>query len=200
MKKSGIAHPFFEFMGSLGDWMILNVLFVLTSFPVLTIGASLTSFYKVALRRIRNESRYAAREYMQSFREEFKESTKLWMVFLCTGAVLLFDVLYSKNLPNAVNVLIGCLAALWCFAFAYAFPLQARFQNSIKNTLANALLLSFRHLPATVVMVVLNSVPAVCVALGAFAVMAAMPIFCIIGFALIVWVNSLFLTVIFEKL
>lgn len=35
---------------------------------------------------------------------------------------------------------------------------------------------------------------------GAFAVMAAMPIFCIIGFALIVWVNSLFLTVIFEKL
>ena len=53
MKKISIEHPFFEFMGSLGDWMILNVLFVVTCLPVITIGTSLTAIYQVSLRRIK---------------------------------------------------------------------------------------------------------------------------------------------------
>lgn len=198
MKKLSIEHPFFEFMGGLGDWMILNVLFVVTSLPVITIGTSLTAMYRVSLRRVRKESRYAAREYMQAFREEWKDSTKLWLVFLCTGGILLFDVLYGKNLPAALNTAVICLVTLWVFTFTYAFPLQARFKNGIKNTLANALYLAFRHLPVTVIMAALNSIPVLCAASGAFVVMAAMPVFCIIGFALIIWINSLCLTVIFS--
>ncbi len=199
MKKLSIDHPFFEFMGGLGDWMILNVLFVVTSLPVVTIGASLTAMYRVSLRRIRKESRYAAREYMQAFREEWKDSTKLWMIFLCTGGILLFDILYGKNLPKVLNLAIGCLVVLWAFAFTYVFPLQARFKNGIKNTFVNALYLAFCNLPVTIIMTALNSIPVLCAASGAFVVMAAMPIFCIIGFALIIWVNSLCLTVIFAK-
>lgn len=199
MKKLSIEHPFFEFMGGLGDWMILNVLFVVTSLPIVTIGTSLTAMYKVSLRRIRKESQYAAREYMQAFREEWKESIKLWMVFVCTGGILLFDILYGKNLPGVLNIAIGCLVVLWVFVFTYAFPLQARFRNSIKNTLVNALYLAFRNLPVTMIMAALNSIPVLCIALGAFVVMAAMPVFCIIGFALIVWINCLFLTVIFDR-
>ena len=49
LKKLPVEHPFFEFMGSLGDWMILNALFVVTSLPVITIGVSLTSMYQVSL-------------------------------------------------------------------------------------------------------------------------------------------------------
>lgn len=51
----------------------------------------------------------------------------------------------------------------------------------------------------TMIMEALNSIPVLCIVLGAFVVMAAMPVFCIIGFALIVWINSLFLTVIFDR-
>ncbi len=200
LKKLPVEHPFFEFMGSLGDWMILNVLFVVTSLPVITIGVSLTSMYQVSLRRIRGESRYTVREYFQALRNEWKESTKLWMFFLCTGGILLFDVLYGNNLPAAVNIGLGCLAALWCFVFTYAFPLQARFQNSMRNTLVNALILAFRNFPVTVILIILNSVPIVCIMMGPFTVMAVMPVLCIIGFSLIVWLESVFLSVIFEKI
>ena len=200
LKKLPVEHPFFEFMGSLGDLMILNALFVVTSLPVITIGVSLTSMYQVSLRRIRGESRYTVREYFQALRNEWKESTKLWMFFLCTGGILLFDVLYGNNLPAAVNIGLGCLAALWCFVFTYAFPLQARFQNSMRNTLVNALILAFRNFPVTVILIILNSVPIVCIMMGPFTVMAVMPVFCIIGFSLIVWLESVFLSVIFEKI
>lgn len=197
MKKLSIEHPFFEFMGNIGDWLILNVLFIITSLPVVTIGMSMTAMYQVALRRVRGESRYVAREYFRACREEWKQSTKLWLFFLATGGILLFDVLYGKNLWKLLNVAIGVLVVLWCFVISYVFPLQARFQNSMKNTLVNALFLAFRNLPSTIIIVILNAVPAMCVAAGAFVTMVAMPIFCAIGFSLIAWINSLFLTRIF---
>ncbi|TGY96361.1 DUF624 domain-containing protein [Petralouisia muris] len=200
MKKLSIEHPFFEFMGNLGDWIILNVLFVITSLPVITLGMTMTALYQVALRRVRGESRYVAREYFQACRSEWKQSTKLWLIFLITGGILLFDVLYGKNLWKMLNLAIGVLVALWSFTFTYAFPLQARFQNSTKNTLRNALFLAFRNLPATLAMTALNCIPAVCIAAGEFYTMAAMPIFCVAGFSLTAWVNSLFLSGIFQKL
>jgi uncharacterized membrane protein YesL len=46
---------------------------------------------------------------------------------------------------------------------SYTFPLQAQFQNSLKNTLKNAMLLSLVHLGKTVQLVVLHLIPiAVC--------------------------------------
>ncbi len=200
MKKLSIEHPFFDFMGSLGDWMILNVLFVLTCLPVLTIGMSLTAMYKVALRRARGESRYAAREFFQACREEWKQSTALWLLFLVTGGILLFDILYGRNLGKVLNIGIGILTALWGFTISYAFPLQARFQNSIRHTLTNALALAFRNLPATAAMAALNSIPALCVAAGEFYTRIAMPFFCVAGFSCIVRINSLMLTRIFQKI
>lgn len=200
MKKLSIEHPFFEFMGNIGDWVILNILFIITSLPVITIGMTVAAMYRVSLRRMRGESRYAAREYFEACREEWKQSTKLWMIFMITGGILLFDVLYGRNLSKILNIAIGVLLVLWCFTISYAFPLQARFRNSLKNTLTNALLLAFKNLPATLIMVILNCIPAVCIAGGAFITMVAMPIFCAIGFSMIVWINSLFLTRIFQTL
>lgn len=196
--RLSIEHPFFEFMGNIGDWSILNVLFVLTSLPVITIGMSAAAMYKVALRRIRKESLYVAREYFQALKEEWKQSTKLWSFFLFTGGLLLFDVLYGRNLWKSLNVMIWCLVVLWCFAIAYVFPLQARFENSFKNTLINALFLAFRNLPITLIMVLLNGIPAVCIALGEFVTLVAAPVYCIIGFSATAAVNSLFLTKIFR--
>ncbi len=198
MKKLSTEAPFFDLMGNIGDWIILNILFVLTSLPVITAGASMTALYQVALRRQRGESNYAAREYFKAFREEWRQSTVLWLIFLLTGGLLLFDIFYVNNLGRELAVAIGCVAAVWSFVFSYTFPLQARFQNTIKNTIKNALFLSVRHLPYTILMVSLNSIPAVCIAAGTFTTMMAMPIYFFVGFALTAKINSIFLDKIFR--
>lgn len=58
MKKLTTDNPFFEFMGNVGDWILLNLLFVLTSIPVITVGMSLTALYRIVLRRMRGENNY----------------------------------------------------------------------------------------------------------------------------------------------
>ena len=112
----------------------------------------------------------------------------------------MFDILYGRNLGKVLNIGIGILTALWGFTISYAFPLQARFQNSIRHTLTNALALAFRNLPATAAMAALNSIPALCVAAGEFYTRIAMPFFCVAGFSCIVRINSLMLTRIFQKI
>lgn len=56
MKKLATDNPFFEFMGNVGDWILLNLLFVLTSIPVVTVGMSLTALYRIVLRRMRERT------------------------------------------------------------------------------------------------------------------------------------------------
>lgn len=197
MKKMSTDNRFFEFMEKIGDLIILNILFVVTSLPVVTIGMSLTAMYQVTLRQIRGESNYVAKEYLQACKREWKQGTKMWMIFLFTGILLLFDILYSRNLWRFLNIVIGCIAVIWCFLISYAFPLQARVENSIKNTLKNAFLLSIKNFPYTLIMVALNSIPVICIASGAFTVQMAMPVYCAIGFALTAKINSIFLTKIF---
>lgn len=199
MKKFSTDNPFFEFMGELGDWIILNMLFVLTSLPIVTVGMSLTAMYQVALRRQRGESNYTAREYLKACRAEWKQSTILWLVFLLSGALLLFDVFYTKGWGKTFSIAIGCLLALWSFLFSYVFPLQARFQNSMKNTVKNALFLSMKHLPYTILIVALNSIPVICVAAGTFVTMMALPIYCFLGFGLTAKINSIFFNKIFQE-
>lgn len=198
LKKFTTDNRFFDYMGSIGDWMILNILFILTCLPIVTIGMSLTAFYQVSMRRVRGESNYVVREYIQACKKEWRQSTKLWMIFLLTGALLLFDILYSKNLSKTLSIAIGCIAAIWCFVISYVFPLQARFENTIKNTVINAFWLSIKNLPYTIIMVLLNSIPFLCIALGAFIVQMAMPIYCLIGFSLTAQINSIMLTKIFK--
>lgn len=200
MKRFTIDNFFFECMDNIGDMIILNVLFVLTSLPVITIGMTVTAMYQVTMRRMRGESNYVVREYFQSCRNEWKKSTKMWLIFLITGTVLLFDIIYSKNIGNILNIAIGCLAVIWCFVITYAFPLQARMENGIKNTLLNALLLSVKNFPYTIIMIILNGIPFLCIAAGTFTVQIAMPIYCIIGFSLTARINGIFLTKIFKPL
>ena len=46
---------FFRTLGKLADLMILNILFIVCSIPIFTIGASLTAMYYVTLKMAENE-------------------------------------------------------------------------------------------------------------------------------------------------
>ena len=192
MKKLSIDNPFFNLMGTAGDFILLNIVFFVTCIPVVTIGVSLTSLYRVMIKHQQGECAYPVQEYFRTFRKEWKQSTLLWLVFLITGAVLVFDILYAQNMTRVLNVAIGALALVWGFVYTYAFPLQCRFYNPVKRTLFNV------HF--TMLMLLLNAVPVICMVLGDFIMAMAVPVYIVIGFSLTAWVNSFLLLKIFRKI
>lgn len=199
MNRYSNENPFFIFMGNVGDYIILNLLFVLTSIPIVTVGMSLDALYRVILRRTRGESIYPVREYFSAIKDDWKQATKLWLIFLITGAILIFDVLYVELMSTAMNIAIGCLVALWLIVFSYAFPLQARFDNTIKNTLINALALAISNLPSTIIIAVINFIPFFLVILGPNIAALALPIYVVIGFSLSARINCIFFNRIMDR-
>lgn len=199
MKKFGIDNPFFGFMGRVGDILILNILFVITCIPVVTIGTSLCAMYQVALRMARKESNYVAREYFRAWKEEWKQSTVIWLVLLAAGCLLVFDVMVGRDMWNLLNAAVGALLFVWGMLFTYVFAVQARFANTIRNTVRNAIYMAVRHFPFTVIMLALNLIPVLCILLGTTTMAMATPIYIVVGFSLTARVNAIFLNRIFRK-
>lgn len=190
MKKLSIDNPFFRFMGKLGDIIILNILYIVTCIPIITIGMATTALYKVMLKCAAGSSNYVVREYIAACKEEWKKSTATWILFLVTGGILLFDVLYIGKQWSALGVGIGSLMIIWALLFSYVFPLQAQFENTVKNTLKNALYLAIRNLPYTIVILAINCIPLVCILMGNPLMGLMFPLYLAAGFAVAARVNA----------
>ena len=153
---------FMRYMNRLADLMLLNLMFLLTSIPIVTIGASLTALYSVCFRLGTVREGGTVRDYFRAFRENFGEATKLWLLALLLGGSTLACALVFYAMSGWVHYLYLLFAALFAVAvlmFSYAFPLLSRFENGVRATLKNGLLLSVGYLPRSLVIGALNIFP-----------------------------------------
>ncbi len=148
--------PVMRFLNRVGDLMIMNFLMMLCCIPVITAGAAFTAMHYVLLKIVRGEEGYLIKGFFKSFKENFRQATVIWLLMLLVIAVYAGDSLifnYSGlTFPKALVVVVVAVALVLLMAAVYVFPLQARFENSVKNTLKNAMILAFANLPRTLLM------------------------------------------------
>ena len=84
--------PLMRFLTKIADLMVLNILFCVTSIPLITIGASWTALYSVTLKMVRDEEGSVSRSYFRSFRQNFRQATLLWLGVLVVLALLALDI------------------------------------------------------------------------------------------------------------
>lgn len=152
-----IDSPIIRFLSTLADLMLVNLLWILCSLPIITIGASTTACYYVCFRIIRGEGS-VIRDFLSSFKENFKQATILWLVAVLAAGLLYLDFVVLNQVSllgkELLRVLLILFTAICSFTALYAFPLIAQFENSIKNTIKNALHLSLCHFGKTILMCV----------------------------------------------
>lgn len=197
-------NKFFTFMGRVADLILLNIIFLLSCIPIVTIGASITAMYYVTLKMARNEDSYISRSFVKSFKQNFKQSTIIWLILLAVGALLFVDFNImeqagSEGVFKAVYLGLYLLLLLFGMVFAYIFPLLSRFDNTVKNTFLNALKMAIAHFPYTVLILAITYVPmfltlnyGVVLVYGAFVWIAA-------GFAVTSFLNAKIFTKIFAR-
>ncbi|MGL6106682.1 YesL family protein, partial [Romboutsia sp.] len=157
---------FFETLRRTTDIVILNFLFIFSCIPIITIGASVTATYSVAMKIVKDEDNYIAREFIKKFKENFKVSTMIWTFMLIVGGVLILDFNISNMISNQVisKILLfifTLVSIIFIFILTYIFPIISKFDNTIKNTIINSILISIQNLPYTIIMVLLNLSPIV---------------------------------------
>lgn len=157
-----IEGKFFRTLTKMGDFLILGVLMVVGCLPIVTAGASLTATFYVALKLVKDEEGYVFNGYMKSFKQNFKQSFFMEIILLVIGFILYLDVQACSQWAAAEGSTVAMLFMYAAFGFVlifisvilYAFPMLARFDNTVPGTLKNALLLCTHHLPQTFVMLI----------------------------------------------
>ncbi len=153
-----------SFLARLGDMFILNILYVVCCIPIITIGAATTALYYNTLKMAENRESYVWKEFLRTFKENFKQATVIWMLILVIGAVLVADFFVmggigSQALASVTAIVVIVVGIFLILMGVYVFPVLARFDNSVKNIMKYALLMAIRHLPSTIVILAIHSVP-----------------------------------------
>lgn len=163
MKKNILESPVLRFFAEVADLMLLNVFTILCSLPLFTMGAAFSALHAVLLKKVRGEDPTISKPFFRAFRNNFKQATLLWLPMLLILGALVVDYILFKDRGGVIGPLMSTVtiivAILWQAMFLYVFPLQARFENSNRQTYKNAWLLALGVFPRTVAMVIISLVP-----------------------------------------
>ena len=152
MKLFNIDGGFYKFISRFFDLVKLNFLWLLFCLPVITIGASTTAAYGVALKMVDDEESYIARSFVREFKRNFKQGTVLGLIFIvATYAIYLdYEINRISEDGSIPLIVIGILSAfIYVSAMLYSFPLLARYENSVIGTIQNSMEISRRYFGRT---------------------------------------------------
>ncbi len=162
-KLFNLDSPVMSFLGKVADLMILNIIAFIACIPIITVGASMTAMHYVLLKMARKEDGYIFRSFMKSFKENFKQATICWLIILLFIVIFVGDIfiinrsgLEFAEWMRIALIVVGVLASM---AIIYIFPILARFENTIKGTLKNAMIMAILSLPKTILMLVVYCLP-----------------------------------------
>ncbi len=80
------------------DAIWINILMLITSIPIITIGAALTAGHDATRRTLSGEGT-ATRNYFAAFRSNFAKSTGYWLIFGTTGALCVYSWIVLQITP-----------------------------------------------------------------------------------------------------
>lgn len=198
MKKTLNAdNPFFTFMGGMGDVVLVNILFLVCSLPVFTMGASTVAMYKTFRQLQEGRGGSVLRMFLTAFGHAFRESLIPWLAQLFTGVLLVFDLSYVMEAGgmfwHGMEMALAGLLVLWLLASCHFLPQAAYEGRTLKAAVKASLYLAVVNFPRTLLMGLLNLIPAVCILLGEYFIGIMTPIYVVIGFGLTAYLNTLLL-------
>lgn len=194
----------YEGLSKLGDLVILNILYVVCCLPIITIGAATTALYAVTKKMAGGREGYIVKTFFVQFKDNFKQSTIMWIIILAAGIILSTDLyivgyISNETFKNLFRGFIIMAIIIVLFIFIYAMALQSTFENTIKNTLKNALMMSIGHLPWTILMTIISASPLLVALWLRRLNITEMTLMFIIWFAMIAYINSFILNHIFKR-
>lgn len=148
-------------MNKVADGFFLCILWTVFSLPVFTLGAATTALYYVVHKSLRGTRGYVWKGFWYSFKSNFKQTTIIWLIMMVVFAFLFTDyqimsAFLEKGSPlGMLSYFFFILMIFWSIWCVYIFTYSARFENGIKATLKNAIIIAIINLPWSVLVFVI---------------------------------------------
>lgn len=190
--------PFSQFMIKLCDCMLLSLLWVISSLPVVTVGASTSALYACAVKVLRKEEGGVWKTYWSSFKSSFKQATLIGVPILlaCVFWGLTLETMARNHQGDqplyTVAFVLLAVGIIWLH---YIFAYIARFNDTVRNMLRTTFIIALANFPFSLLLLFVFAVAA----LGLWISLPASSISIIIAPAVYMLFTSLVLERIFKK-
>ncbi|PRT72645.1 hypothetical protein C6A27_00955 [Streptococcus anginosus] len=185
------------------DLVTVNLIFLLSCLPIVTIGIAKVSLYQTlfAIKGARRVKVTAT--YVQAFRKNWKVGLKLGLLELLIVGISLFDLLLfwrQETMPFQM-LKATCIGAI-IFAsllFLCVYPLTAKFEMTIKNLLQTSLIMVSLHFLWFFLMIALLAAIIFFLSSSGFVLLLGFPLFVLVGFAALGFLQLPIMENIFNK-
>ncbi|MCI9283306.1 MAG: DUF624 domain-containing protein [Lachnospiraceae bacterium] len=158
--EDNFLNQFFLFLGKL---IALNLLWVISCIPVITIGASTTALFYCTLKLHKDKDISAWKFFWKSFRSNFLQSTIIWILLLAAALLLWLERTAITTMPTgARQIFTYVLTAAGLFLLLitlYIFPTVASFENKTLKLVSHTLYFIFRQPGYAVAVVAITCLP-----------------------------------------
>lgn len=201
-----LESPLMQMLTRIGDMILLNVLFLICSIPVITLGASLAAMHKMLQEIVYETDSSTVKGFFRAFRDNFKQATLVWLVILLVIVSLFCDYLLiityfsGSAAVKWMLILLAALVILVSCICGYMIPLLVRYENSLRQHLNNAIILSVIKLPRTLGLLALNFLPLIILVLNLNVFLQTLIFWIFIGFSFTTYMQTLLLQPVFREL
>ena len=138
--EDSFLHSFFL---SAGGFIGLNLLWIITSVPVVTAGASTTALYYCALKLHKDKDISIWKCYWKSFKGNFVQATAVWLGLLAAGVCVWLESRAVATMPMPMSGVFTYvtwgMALLLLIIALYSFPTLASFEIKTRRLIPYAL-------------------------------------------------------------
>lgn len=148
----------YRFMVRFWDLVKLNLIWMLFSIPIVTIGISTIAACSVTLKMSEDREGKVVHDFIREFMRNWKQGLPMsFITIISAWAVYLdFQLVGAAEEHRILFIIVGVVAAyILGFAHLYVYPLLARYQNSILGSLKNSFEISMRFFGRSVLLVII---------------------------------------------
>ena len=149
--------PVMMAINKLVDYMWLNILFIVCSLPLFTIGASTSAKYYVAMKFTRGEDTTVTRAFFKAFKQNFKQCTVINIGAIVIAIILYIDGALILSFKNDMTIVMLFLLTVVTLIFSMAllniYLLISRFEIKTKEVISTGLAMAIKNFGQLLVIV-----------------------------------------------
>ena len=154
---------FYRLITRFSQMVLLSFCWLLCSLPIVTIGASSAALYAVIFRLLDDDDAHLVRRFFGYFKFDFKHATLVWLPLMFVGFFLLWSgYLYFWGIPGLPDisdfflVILLVAAVVYLICLTYVFACVARYENTVGQTIKNAIFIGLRYILRTIVLAAIS--------------------------------------------
>lgn len=134
-------------------------LYMICFLPLILIGPATVAAYTITLRMVDENEGYVAVPFLKAYKENFRKGFVLGIITLAAVLAIMLDFWFYGQENHIMFLIIGIFAILISLShLLYAYALQARYENTVINTLRNSHSITFKYFLRTLFMLLIVAV------------------------------------------